>query len=157
MIKQRSWYSKVTSDLSNIAACIEFYEQEIDKARVDLSIKHKTLEKHGAELPAIVEVRFSQLQEIEAILEYLNIKLKEQRSKTFKKYLENYNKALSSRDAEKYSDSDKEVVDLAILVNEFALLRNKFLALHKGLDQKGWMIGHIVKLRAAGLDDAAID
>jgi len=152
-----SWFSKVVSDISCIPDCIDFYEGELEIGRQDLNLKKKTLEKHGAELPGVVELRYRQLQEIEATLEHLNILLTEQRSVTFRKYLEAYNKTLSSRDAEKFTDGDKDVVNLTLLVNEFALLRNKFLALHKGLDQKGWMLGHIVKLRAAGLDDAAVD
>jgi len=152
-----SWYRLVTSDLSNLPDCILHFEGELEVGRESLTLKGKTIEKHGAELPGVVELRYRQLQEIEAILEYLNITLTQKRSETFRKFVENYNKTLSSRDAEKYTDGDREVVNFTILVNEFALLRNKFLALHKGLDQKGWMVGHIVKLRAAGLDDAAID
>lgn len=151
------WYNKVVKDITHLPECIDYFNNELDEGRKELSMKNKTIEKHGADLPGIVERRYSQLQEIEAILEHLNIQLREKRSHTFKRFLESYNKSLSSRDAEKYVDGDKDVVDLTILVNEFALIRNKFLALHKGLDQKGWMIGHIVKLRTSGLDDAAVD
>ena len=63
-------------------------------------------------MPGIVEERFGQLQQLEAILEYLNIELRRLRSKTFKKFLENYNRALSSRDAEKYVDGEDDVVDI---------------------------------------------
>ncbi len=79
------------------------------------------------------------------------------RTTKFKKFLESYNKTLSSRDAEKYVDGEVDVVDMTLLVNEFALLRNKFLGIIKGLDQKGWMLGHITKLRCAGLDDAQVE
>ena len=40
-------------------------------------------------MPGIVEQRFNQLQEIEAILQYMNIELRRLRPKHFKKYLEN--------------------------------------------------------------------
>lgn len=151
------WYRLVVSDLSKIAVCIDHFEIEAEEARKELTLRGKSLEKHGADLPGIVENRFSQLQEIEAILEYLNIEYRKRKSIAFKKFLETYNKALSSRDAEKYSEGDVDVVNMALLINEFALVRNKFIALTKGLDQKSWMLGHIVKLRAAGLDDAQID
>jgi uncharacterized protein YfdQ (DUF2303 family) len=120
-------------------------------------MKDKTIEKHGSELPGHVEYRFTQLQELEAILEFLQIELRKKRSHCFKKYLETYNRQLSSRDAEKYIDGEQDVVDLTMIVNEFALLRNKFLGIMKGLDQKSWMVGHITRLRVAGLDDARID
>lgn len=152
-----NWYRKVTNDLKLISEFISYYENEYDKAKIDLSIKGKTVERNEAELPGIVEQRFTQLQEIEAVLEFLNVQYREKRSAIFKKFLESYPKALTSRDAEKYVDGDREVVDMALLVNEVALLRNKYLSIHKGLEQKGWMLGHITKLKCAGLDDATVE
>lgn len=150
------WYYKVTEKPELIPDFIEFYEGELITARQELSLKGKSLEKHAAELPGLVEQRFSQLQEIEAVLEYFNTQLKKDRSAEFKKFLEAYNKALSSRDAEKYVDGVQKIVDLTNLINEIALLRNKFLAISKGFEAKNFMTGHIIKLRAAGLEDASI-
>ena len=90
------------------------------------------------------------------ILNYLNIELRRLRSTYFKKYLENYQRALSSRDVEKYVDGEADVVDYEKIINEFALLRNKWLGITKGLDQKQWQITNIVKLRVAGMEDASI-
>lgn len=151
-----NWYYTVTSNLSTIPAFIDHFEQELDHARFELSLKGKSLERHAAELPGLVEQRFAQLQEIEAVLEYLNIKLRKDRSVEFKKFLEAYNKALSSRDAEKYIDGVESIVDLTLLINEVALLRNKFLGITKGMEAKNFMLGHISKLRIAGLDDATV-
>ena len=78
------------------------------------------------------------------------------RSSTFKKFLENYQRALSSRDVEKYVDGESDVVDMEKIVNEFALVRNKWLGVLKGLDQKQWQLTNIVKLRVAGMEDASI-
>jgi hypothetical protein len=151
-----SWYYKITSDLSNISGFIDYYESEMESARKELSLKGKSLEKHAAELPGLVEQRFAQLQEIEAVLEYLNIKLRKERSAEFKKFLEAYNKALSSRDAEKYVDGVQSIVDTTMLINEVALLRNKFLGISKGFEQKSFSSSNIIKLRVAGLDDASV-
>ena len=89
-------------------------------------------------------------------LNYLNIELRRLRSSFFKKYLENYQRALSSRDVEKYVDGEADVVDYEKIINEFALLRNKWLGLLKGLDQKQWQITNVVKLRVAGMEDASL-
>lgn len=151
-----TWYYKVTNDLSNVPAFIDYFEQELEEARLELSLKGKSLERHAAELPGLVEHRYAQLQEIEAILEYLNIQLRKDRSVEFKRFLEAYNKTLSSRDAEKYVDGVSTIVDSTLLINEVALLRNKYLAISKALETKNFMTGHIIKLRAAGLDDASI-
>ena len=96
-----NWYSEVSRSLSKIPDCIAYFDKELLEARKQCRI-YGNLEKASAALPGIVEERFSQLQQLEAILEYLNIELRRLRSKTFRKFLENYNRALSSRDAEKY-------------------------------------------------------
>ena len=150
-----TWYNKVVSDLGNIVPAIEYFEKELTEARYECSIKG-SLERSSASLPGITEYRFNQLQEIEAILEHINIELRKERSKTFRKYLENYNRTLSSRDAEKFVDSEDSVITLTHLCNQYALLRNKYLGIMKGLDTKQWQIGHITRLRTAGMEDIVI-
>ncbi|SVB80981.1 uncharacterized protein METZ01_LOCUS233835 [marine metagenome] len=149
------WYSEIARDVSKISDAIDFFEKEIIEARQEIKLKGN-VEKASAELPGIVEQRFSQLQEIEAILNYMNIELRRLRSSYFKKYLENYQRALSSRDVEKYVDGESDVVDYEKIINEFALLRNKWLGILKGIDQKQWQITNIVKLRVAGMEDATL-
>ena len=149
------WYSEVSRDVSKIPGAVAFFESELINARQEVKLKGN-VERAAAEMPGIVEHRFNQLQEIEAILHYLNIELRRLRSSFFKKYLENYQRALSSRDVEKYVDGEADVVDYEKIINEFALLRNKWLGLLKGLDQKQWQITNVVKLRVAGMEDASV-
>jgi len=149
------WYSEVSRDVSKIPDAVAHFESELVNARVEVKLKGN-VERAAAEMPGIVEHRFNQLQEIEAILNYLNIELRRLRSSFFKKYLENYQRALSSRDVEKYVDGEADVVDYEKIINEFALLRNKWLGLLKGLDQKQWQITNVVKLRVAGMEDASV-
>lgn len=105
-----NWYSRISQDIANVPDCIVWYENELTDAKIECALKGN-LEKNAASLPGVVEKRFGQLQEIEAILEYLNIELRRMKSKFFKQYLENYQRALSSRDVEKYVDGEADVVD----------------------------------------------
>ena len=150
-----TWYNKIVEDLSVIVDCIEYFENELDEARYECGIKG-SLEKASAALPGITEKRFNQLQEIEAVLNYLNIQLRKIRRKHFQKYLEGYARALTSRDAEKYVDGEDEVIEFETLINEVALLRNRFLGILKGMESKNFMLGHIVRLRAAGMEDVQV-
>ena len=150
-----NWYSKITNDLAAIPDFIAYYEVELEQARGDCRVGGR-VEKNISNLPGITEQRFNQLQEIEAVLNYLNIRLRKLRRKYFQKYLEGYNRALTSRDAEKYVDGEDEVIDFEVLINEVALLRNKWLGIMKGLDSKQWQLGHIVRLRTAGMEDITV-
>jgi len=149
------WYSRVTADLGAIPDFIAHYENELEDAKRDVRIGG-LVEKNITALPGITEHRFNQLQEIEAVLNYLNIQLRKIRRKHFQKYLEGYARALTSRDAEKYVDGEDEVIEFETLVNEVALLRNRYLAIMKGMESKNFMLGHIVRLRAAGMEDIQV-
>ena len=145
----------MSKDISRIPDAVAYYESELIEAKSDTYI-NGNIEKTSAKMPGIVENRFNQLQEIEAILEYLNIELRRLRSQHFRKYLENYQRALSSRDCEKFVEGESDVVDFEKIINDFALLRNKWLGIIKALDQKQWHLSNIVKLRVAGLEDATL-
>lgn len=149
------WYNKVVADLANIPDFIDYYSNELDDARKDVRIAG-LVEKSLSGLPGVTEHRFNQLQEIEAVLEYLNIQLRKIRRKHFQKYLEAYQRALSSREAEKYVDGEDEVIDMETIINEVALLRNRWLGIMKGLESKNFMLGHITRLRTAGMEDVTV-
>lgn len=149
------WYSRVTANLGAIPDFIAHYETELEQAKQDCRLGG-VVERNIKDLPGITEHRFNQLQEIEAVLNYLNVQLRRIRRKHFQKYLENYARALTARDAEKYVDGEDEVVDFETLINEVAYLRNRWLGIMKGLDSKQWMSGHIVKLRTAGMEDVSV-
>ena len=149
------WYNRVVQDLGKIPDFIAYYEAELATARTECQIRG-SVERSISQLPGITEHRFNQLQEIEAVLNYLNIQLRKIRKTHFQKYLENYNRALSSRDAEKYVDGTDEVIDYETIINEVALLRNKYLGILKGLESKNFMLGHVVRLRTAGMEDVIV-
>ena len=149
------WYNRVVSSLAEIPDFIAHYENELVDAKRDVRIGGY-VETNIKELPGITEHRFNQLQEIEAVLNFLNIQLRKIRRRHFQKYLEGYARALTSRDAEKYVDGEDEVIDFETIINEVALLRNKWLGVMKGLESKQWMSGHIVRLRTAGMEDVQI-
>ena len=149
------WYNKVVANLGSIPDFIDYYDHELIAAKSHIKINGK-VEKELSNLPGETEHRFNQLQEIEAVLEHLNIQLRKIRQKHYKKYLEAYARALTSRDAEKYAEAEDEVIDMETIINEVALLRNKWLGVMKGIESKNFMLGHVVRLRTAGMEDITI-
>lgn len=148
-------YSDVTNDLSKLPDFILQYENELLAAKKEVSI-YGNVEKNVSNLPGLTEHRFNQLQEIEAVLNYLNIQLRKLKRKWFQKYFEGYARALNSREAEKYVEGEDEVVEFETLINEVALLRNKWLGVMKGFESKNFMLGHVVRLRTAGMEDVTV-
>jgi hypothetical protein len=135
---------------------ITYYEKQLDEAQAETRLSGN-LEANSKRLPGDVAYRFGQLQEVEAILQHLEIEQRKIHRAKYRKYLEHYNKALSSRDADKFAEGDQDYIDMEHLVNEFALVRNKYLAVMKGLDNKSFQINNITKLRTAGMEDISLD
>jgi len=150
-----NWYTRVSMNLGVLPDFIQHFESELENAKREVKV-YGNVEKNIAAIPGVTEHRFNQLQEVEAVLNLLNIQLKKIRRKHFQKYLEAYNRALTSRDAEKYAEGEDEVIDMEVLINEVALLRNRWLGIMKGLEAKQWQMGHIVRLRTSGMEDITI-
>ena len=149
------WYAKISSDVTQIPEMIKYYEKELEEARFECSIKGN-LERNAVEMPGITEYRFNQLQELEAIVNYLNLELRRLRRKHFQKYLEGYSRALTARDADKYVDGEEEVVDFEIIINDVALVRNKYLGIMKALSVKEFQLSNVVRLSTAGMEDVTL-
>jgi len=149
------WYNRVVANLGEIPNFIDYYDHELISAKGEIKIQGN-VERALSNLPGLTEHRFNQLQEIEAVLNYLNIQLRKIRQTHYKKYLEAYARALTSRDAEKYAEAEDEVIDMETIINEVALLRNKWLGVMKGIESKNFMLGHVVRLRTAGMEDVVV-
>ncbi|VVC05192.1 Uncharacterised protein [uncultured archaeon] len=145
-------YHGVSDNLDILPDFISYYEDRLGSHRLKTRI-YGQITKQEAELPGITEEVFSDLQEIEAVLQLLEINLRRTKRKHFQKYLEGYNKALSSRDAERYTEGEEDVINGELLINEVALLRNKYLSIMKGLETKGFQLSSITKLKCAGMED----
>jgi hypothetical protein len=147
------WYNRIVDNLGEVPSAIDYYNAELGSAQDETRIRGN-VEKNAQELSGIMAYRFDQLQEIEAILKYLNIKYDKMRSDHYRKYLERYQRDLSDRSIEKYIDGEDDIVGMAMIINEVSLVRNRYLALIKGLDVKQFQISNIVKLRIVGMEDA---
>ncbi len=150
-----TWFIQIQKDLSKIPDCIDYYNNELENVGLEVSMKGN-VERTSREMPGIVAYRFNQLQELEGILEHLNIEMRRERGRLFRKYLEHYERALSSRDVDKYVDGEQSVLDLQGLINEIAFVRNKYHGLMKALEAKQFQINNVIKLRVAGLEDITL-
>ena len=78
------WYNRVVNNIAEIPQFIGYYESELEEAKYECGVKG-IVEKNISALPGITEHRFNQLQEIEAVLNFLNIQLRKIRRKHFQK------------------------------------------------------------------------
>lgn len=149
------WFRRIKNDLGLLPDMIDFYTVELEQAQQETKIAG-SLERNNQLLPGQVAHRFDQLQELESVLKFLNIRYDKMRSDHYRRYLERYNRALSDRSIEKYIDGESDIVDMSCLINEVALMRNKYLGVMKAFDAKSYSMGNITRLRIAGMNDAEL-
>lgn len=156
-----TWYIRVLSASDNdrekvLGNALVFFENELQLAKKEIALGGN-IEAACAKLPAFIERRYGQLQELEAILRLFEIEHRRVKFNKLKGYLESYNKQLTTSTAEKYAEADTDVIALQKIINHIALMRNNFLGILKSLDNKAFQLNNVVKLRTAGLEDAEID
>ena len=150
----KKYYKEIVEDnnLDEVPDAILYYNSELEESRKDLEIKGSVMHM-ASRMPGIIEYRFSQLQELEAICQHITIVKNKAFAMAFKSYFEGYNKTMTSRDAEKYANGDDTVIDLAIILNSISVVRDKYLGLTKALESKHYQLTNIIKMKAAGIDD----
>ena len=149
------YLNMVKENANNISSVIQHFEEEYEKARPEIKIKGN-LNNNISELSSLYEMRFGQLQELEAILEFFDIKMKGIRSSLYQKLLNSSQRALTSNDVKQYIDGDKNIMELQLIINDITLVRNKFISLTKGYDIKNWQLSNLTILYCAGLDSIEI-
>lgn len=156
MLEERRLYYKLTNDISFLPDFLEYFENESIAAKNSL-VMTGSIEKISKDIPYEMDRRFTQLQILNAAIEYFERQMDQIRAKYHRKYLEQYQRSLSTRDVEKYTNGEPEVVDMALVINEIAIMRNVFISITKSIDAKSFQVNNITRLRVAGLDDAKID
>lgn len=148
-----NWYKIIKEDATKVNEALEYYNNEYLEARGELNDKGKHLQQVQLELPSLFEIRYAQLQELEAIMEFFDIKVKGLRSNLYQKLMNNSQRALTSNDVKQYIDGDKNIMDIQLIINDIALVRNKFISITKALDIKNWQLSNVTKALCAGLND----
>lgn len=151
------WYRKVSQNTDNadvLMAALDYFESEYEIAKSELNVKGKRIEEVARMIPGMVEYRFGQLQEIEAILSLFELNAEKAVSDAKKRYLENYQRNLSDRTAEKYAETDDDVIARKLIIIEVARVRNLFLSITKGLEYLHFQLSNVTRLRQAGIEDA---
>lgn len=149
----RKVVSAVETDFLPLAEAIAFFEDEAADGIKDLTPVGRLWDT-AKKIPGLMAFRYTQLQEIEAILEYVTMRANRKHAEHKRRYMENYNRTLSEKAAGEYASTEQDVFDLRLLSNEVAMVRNTFLGLTKGLEFLHFQMNNLTKLRDGGIEDA---
>lgn len=148
-------FQLIKKDESKLSEVLEYFNQEYESGREEIKIKGN-LSQSMTQLPALYEIRFAQLQELEAILAFYNNKLNGIKGSLYREFQEKSKRSLTSTDLKQYVEGDVKTLAIQTIINEIALVRNKFVSLTKGFETKNYMLTNLTKLHIAGLDSVEL-
>ena len=151
------WFARISKEpdnLDHILDALEWFDQQYEEGRKELITTGRRIENVCLEVPSLLEYRYGQTQELEAILQLLEIRESKLINDGRRKYSEHYARQLSDRTSGQYAENDPEIVILKEIRTHVALVRNKFLGLLAAYEKLHFSVGYVVKLRIAGFDDA---
>lgn len=131
------------------------WEKEISDAAPIFEIEGERIEKLARDLPHHQVFYAQRAQEARALVKWLEIMKAQKEARHIKNY-NNSPRALAAREQSAYIQGEKDVVELNQLIVNTALLQQQFEEIVEALKQLGWMIGNIVKLRVAEIQDAIV-
>lgn len=150
----------LTLEMDKLEAILDIlpkYEKKVSDAEVIFQLEGRKLEEIMRTLPHYQSNYDKALQEMKALEEWLNNVKEKETARFWKKYVEGYPKQLSTRDVQAYIAGEKVIVELNQIIIEVALIKNHLAAIVKSLEQMGWMLGHVTKLRIAELQDSVFN
>lgn len=154
------WYKIVSSapagDYTQLAAAMEWYDEEYKRADGDLVMEGRVLADVQKRLPGLMSYYYGHLQDIDAIHQWLEIIYARTIHKVRKGYLEHYARQLSDRVAQQYAETDEEVLTIRMLINEVSYRSRNFTGITKGLEFAHYQLSNLTKLVVAGIEDTTI-
>jgi hypothetical protein len=96
------------------------------------------------------------LQECKGIEDYIKMRLDEEESKLWKKFSNNYPKALTNKDIGIYIASEPSLIAMKTIHMEVVDTRRKLEAVVDALKDMSWLVGNMTKLFVAQIEDATL-
>jgi hypothetical protein len=148
---------ELADDLSNLDVIISAYSSLLNKdLKTDISLKNKTLQFCNQEQPSIFSY-YDQLRvEIEILNDYIEIKVKETKMKVIRLILEKSDKTYGERMLERMADDHPAFIEAQKKLLKVRELYMKAKSAVDSLQQRGYSLNNITKIRVAGIEETII-
>lgn len=145
------------NDLTTIVKYIDAAREYLDSAEDRyLNFDQNNLEAISKQHAKNLYKTSKAINEMKGIEDTMAAKLKQVESKHWKKYNENYQRALSTRDIQAYIAGEPDYVMLMELQLEVQFIKRQLEALFEALKAMGWQIKTVTELRIHELQDVIV-
>jgi hypothetical protein len=131
------------------------WEKEVALAAPLFNIEGAKLEHLARTIPQHQFHYATLAQEAKAAMKYFETMLEQQEAMYAKNYAHG-NRAYGAREVQQFIQGEKEVVEMKQLIVQAAYYHQQLAEIVESIKQMGWMVGHIVKLRVATLEETVV-
>ena len=146
----------LNKNLSNLPEFLEKYSKELENFEKNLSLRNKNIQTACMEQPAWASFYDQMRVELETLVDYLEMKVKESRTIAFKTIIEHSKINYSERQIERIIDGDSKYMSYQTLYLEARELYLKAKSVVSQFEQRGYALNNIVKIRVAQLEDVIL-
>lgn len=140
----------------NLPAIIEQYEEDLEDAEKNISIKGKTLEGANIEHASWLSFYDQKRVELSTLMKFLEREVERIRGKLWQQYTEKMSRDLNTRDKENYINNEPAYLakqEQYLMVSE---IHGKFSSLVDAFKSRGFALNNIVKLRTSAIENEVI-
>lgn len=150
----------IAQTINDTAVIVKFIEEAkdyLDNAEERyLNFDQNTLEQISKQHAKNIFITSKHLNILKGIEDVLKTKSKQTEAKYWKKYNEQYARALSTKDIQVYISGEEEMVKWAELELEVQFIKRQLEALHDALKDMGWQIKNVTEIRINQLQDVLL-
>lgn len=143
-------------NLGDVIPHLGKYEKLIADAEPIFDLEGRKLEEVIRTLPNFQSRYDRAYNEMKALDSWIEGVKEKRTARLWKKYIEGYPKALSTRDVQAYIAGEKDIVEVNQVGIEITLLKSHLLSIVEAIKQLSWMASHMTKLRVAELQETIL-
>jgi len=132
------------------------YESVLEDAKKNIEIEGKRLEIANREQPVWMNYYFQKKIELNTLVKYIESQVQRVRGKLFRSYDSTMQRDLSDRAKDKYIDNEDAYLEMFEIYLEVKETYDKYSALVDVMQQRGYSLNNITKIRVASLEDVEI-
>lgn len=146
----------IGTECQNLQMIIDQYEEDLEDAEKNLSIKGKTLEGANIEHASWMSFYDQKRVELSTLMKHLEKDVERIRGKLWQQYTEKMSRELNTRDKENYINNEPAYLNKKEQFFMVSEIHGKYASLVDAFKSRGFALNNIVKLRTSAIENEVL-
>ena len=153
----KRWFRIIQNDLSSLPEALDWYLEELNGGQEAISINGNLMSQNQIH-PGLIAYYDAMHTDLDMILELVERNYRITRGTILKQWAEDppTSKKLSTTEQKEIVETEPDVMEAFELVQEVKYVYSHYSSLLKALEQRGYTLNNIVKLRLANMEEVEV-